>query len=130
LITAKIANPAEQEEIKETWRWAITNPDVKARTVDKASFNAFLDYLKIIQVAKFVPEFGSKYNKGEIVKASSDLKDLLNKIKKISEDSNSYALEPDKILEKISKRKKEAMVKYFYSGCKALDNAVNGFAQQ
>jgi replicative DNA helicase len=92
------------EEQKQYHKFYTEIKNDTARINDDGVFSNFLDYLKILQIAKFSQDVVGPYNKGEPDKAVEEMNRVISNIAQISA-SNYYDFDPTKIMEKLKENK-------------------------
>lgn len=107
-----------------------SNPQITDRAKDEASFNVFVEYLKVIAVAKNVSPFSQDYQAGNITKASEKLTGMLNTVRLIEGMALSDSLSNIDIEDVIHKTDEIDNRRYFYFGCPPIDDALGAFAEQ
>ena len=112
------------------WVAWTTDPKITETVKDEPAFNVFVEYLKVIAVAKNVSPFSSDYQMGNITKASEKLNLMLSTVRLIEGMSLAESLSDMDIEELIINRENRAARKVFRIGCPPIDDAIGGFAEQ
>jgi len=105
------------------------DPKIADLSKDEASFNVFVEYLKVIAVAKNVQPFSTDYQAGNISKASDKLSGMLNTVRLIEGMSLADSLSNMDIEELILKSDMDNR-RFFSIGCQPIDDAIGGFPEQ
>lgn len=132
LIKIMYEGSLECDKVVEFWHKIKADPDIRAISSSPASFQSFLDYLKVLQVAKFSGIFNKHYQSGDIGRASNELNQLIGTIQTIGDDGQISILDAEHIERKLQDWKNEGMNrhKYFFLDCPTLDDSLGGFAPQ
>lgn len=117
--------------IVETWKKYYLNPEIIEKSKDNATFNSFINYLKVLDFGVHSPKFAKDYQEGNMDGAQKNLAEMLNRIAKISTESLIETLEPNEALEIIKKPIDiSGGIGNLFMGCEPLDIATGGFAKK
>ena len=113
-------------------QWAVWKEDAKIKEIvkDEPAFNVFVEYLKVIAVAKNVSPFSADYQLGNITLASEKLNLMLSTVRLIEGMSLAESLSDMDIEDLIINREKHDARRFFRMGCPPIDEAIGGFAEQ
>lgn len=109
-----------------TW---LVNKDITNRMADEGCFSHFVDYLKVVVIARDSRLFFESYQHGEPDKAANQIQSVLTDISSIGKTDREI-LDATNILQSIRDSAGKKLNGSMYLGCTGLDDTIGGFEKQ
>jgi len=102
------------------------DPEITNKVGNDAIFKMFLDYLKLLQIAKLSGKILENYNSGDPDSASDEMTDALNNIKQIT-ISRAQEFNPKTIYSRLAKPPSDFGQRMLHLGGSMFDQRLGGF---
>lgn len=110
----------------ESWR---NDSKIIEAMKDEGSFAAFIDYLKVLQVAKMSSEMYASYQSGDIARTAEVMEQALLNISKL-DTSDADSFDVDSFVESMKYAKESSAEQVLYLGLEPFDDHLGAFEPQ
>ena len=128
-LTPRYVDSTRGQEIRRSLLSWYSNDEIKKRISDDGMFDHFINYLKIVIIARDSKSFFELYQKGEPDQAAEKIGTALAEVASVGRKDREI-LDPMNILSdlRITSDKKHGYAMYL--GCEGLDSQIGGFEKQ